>query len=77
MLQEKYGKEFHPIMNLAKIANDPDAEINIKFNANKEIAKYVCPQLRAVEYKGEIDASEELKSFLSTIIPTIGPPSER
>lgn len=56
MLQRKFGEDFHPIMELAKIANDPEADITIKLNANKELCQYVVPKLRAVEVKGEVDS---------------------
>jgi len=56
MLQQKYGKEFHPIMELAKLANSPDSDATMKFNVNKELCQYVIPKLRAIEVKTEVDA---------------------
>lgn len=46
MLSEKYPG-YHPVMAMAAIANDKKADESLKFHANKEIAKYVCPQLKA------------------------------
>jgi len=60
MLQEKYGKEFHPIMELAKIANSDEADLAMKFNANKELCQYVVPKLRAVEVKQEVSGDLRL-----------------
>ena len=50
-LQEEF-EEYHPVVELAKIANDKDADITIRLQANKEVAKYVEPQLKAVEHSG-------------------------
>jgi len=53
LLQAKYP-EYHPVLEMAKIANDTDAEPMMRFNANKEVAQYVTPKLKAVEITGEI-----------------------
>ena len=50
-LQQEFPN-YHPIVELARVANDPDVDLNIRVNANKEIAKYVTPQLKAVEHTG-------------------------
>jgi len=54
MLQLKYP-DYHPIMEMAEIANDEDMDVNLRFNANKEIAQYVVPKLKAVEVKGDVE----------------------
>lgn len=46
MLSEKYP-DYHPVIALADIANNKQADENLRFQANKEVAKYVCPQLKA------------------------------
>lgn len=48
MLAEKYP-DYHPIIALAEIANDKKQDIAIRLHANKEIAKYICPQLKSIE----------------------------
>ncbi len=48
MLAQKFPG-YHPIMALAEIANDSKNEIQLRFQANKEIAKYICPQLKSVD----------------------------
>jgi hypothetical protein len=62
-LQEMYGEEFHPIMNMAKnavtIQRQVDvlgdaADVDDLLNANKAwegIAQYVEPKLKAVEHQ--------------------------
>jgi hypothetical protein len=44
--------DYHPVVEMARLANDPDADVTLRFNANKEVAKYVVPQLKAVEHRG-------------------------
>ena len=38
---------------MADQANDPGLEEKLRFDAHKEVAKYVCPQLKAVEHTSE------------------------
>lgn len=40
---------YHPVVALAGIANDNTNDIAIRLNAHKEVAKYVSPQLKAIE----------------------------
>jgi hypothetical protein len=44
---------WHPVIQMAEIANDTTLEIDLRFNAAKEVAKYVTPQLKAVEVSGD------------------------
>lgn len=48
MLAEKYP-HYHPIIALAEIANDKKQDITIRLHANKEVAKYICPQLKSID----------------------------
>ena len=57
MLQSTYGKEFHPIMELAKLANSDCDDVEMKFKVNKELAQYVTPKLRHVESEIELAGS--------------------
>ena len=52
MLADKYP-HYHPIIALAEIANDKKQDIAIRLHANKEVAKYICPQLKSIESKQE------------------------
>ncbi len=84
LLQAKYPN-YHPVMDMAAIAND-DVEctvcdgngvvtikendepcencvngmtvisMDMKFNANKEVAQYIVPKLKAIEVSGNISA---------------------
>jgi hypothetical protein len=44
---------WHPIIQMAGIANDEAQPIELRFNAAKEVAKYVVPQLKAVTHVDE------------------------
>ena len=52
LLQEKYPN-YHPVLEMAKIANDPESDPAVRFNAHKEVAQYVEPKRKAVEVSGE------------------------
>lgn len=56
--------DYHPVVEMARIACadtsewDPEKQAaieQIKFNANKEVARYVAPQLKAIEVQGTGD----------------------
>jgi disulfide oxidoreductase YuzD len=47
-IEDKYPG-YNPVLSLVDIANDPENDINLRFQANKEVAKYISPQLKAVE----------------------------
>lgn len=50
LIQEHYP-DYHPVMEMAKLANT-SADDSVKFNANKEVAKYIEPALKAIEVSG-------------------------
>ncbi len=50
-LQEQFPN-YHPILELARIANDQEVDVSIRKDAHKEVAKYVEPQLKAIEHTG-------------------------
>lgn len=57
LMADRYPN-YHPVIAMADMANDEENEIDLRFQANKEVAKYVCPQLKAVEISG--DASNQI-----------------
>jgi len=75
-LQDMYGEEFHPIMNMAKNAHDfqklvdgkkiePELMGSALVEANKlweGIAQYVEPKLKSVEVKGDPDSPLHVKA---------------
>jgi hypothetical protein len=50
---ESIGADPHKF--LADIIVDPDAEVGLRVNAAKELAKYLEPQLKAIEHSGELE----------------------
>jgi len=55
MLQAKFPN-YHPLIAMAEMAHDNSVEDGIKLNCHKEIAKYIEPQLKAVEHRGTVKA---------------------
>lgn len=55
MIQDKYPN-YHPILGIAEIANDPDNDVKVLLDANKAILPYVECQLKAVEVQGNLKA---------------------
>lgn len=51
MIQAEYPN-YHPVLAMAAVANDLEADEQLRFNANKEIAQYVAPKRKAVEVTG-------------------------
>jgi len=52
ILQDKYP-DYHPVLELAGIANDEDNDVSIRLNAHKEVAQYIVPKLKAIELSGK------------------------
>ena len=57
LLEAKYPG-YHPVVEMAGIANDMDNDLSTRFQAHKEVAQYVTPKLKAVEVQmeGALDA---------------------
>lgn len=49
---------FIPVVFLAKVAMDEKYSIEVRISAAKEVAKYVSPQLKAVETKDTTDTEK-------------------
>jgi hypothetical protein len=62
----KYYPEYNAVIELIKVALSTNASNGEKIAANKEVAKYCFPQLRAVETKLGID--EASKDFLGEVM---------
>jgi len=57
MIRAKYP-EYHPLMAIATMAHDNSIEDpRLKLDCHKTILKYVQPELRSIEVKGEIDVT--------------------
>ncbi len=51
LLEIKYPG-YHPITELVDIALDTENEVSIRLHANKEVAQYIVPKLKAIELTG-------------------------
>lgn len=49
LMNEKYPN-YHPVIAMVKIAHNSKNEV-LRFQAHKEVAKYIAPQLKSVEVK--------------------------
>lgn len=45
---------YHPLLSIARIAHHEDADLKLQFECHKTIAKYLEPELKSVEIKGDI-----------------------
>lgn len=53
MIQSEFPN-YHPLLSIARIAHHPDADLRLQYDCHKTIAKYVEPELKSIEVKGEI-----------------------
>lgn len=50
LIAQRYP-DYNPLLALTEIATNPENEVGIRYQANKEVAKYLYPQLKSVEVK--------------------------
>jgi hypothetical protein len=53
--------DWHPALQLAEIARDPESNKELQASCCKEILQYLCPKLRSVEHTGEGDGGLVIK----------------
>lgn len=58
-LEEAYPG-YHPVMEMARLANDKDVDDNLRFNANKEVAQYIMPKLKALDITADVQQQIEV-----------------
>lgn len=44
---------YHPLIAIAEIAHSDQADLELQFQCHKTIAKYIEPELKAIEVKNE------------------------
>lgn len=54
VLQDKYGKEFHPALLLAEVVQDESKDIRLRVDCAKTLMPYIAPSLKAVQVRGHI-----------------------
>lgn len=62
-IRRKYPN-YHPIMAMVDIAHDKDASLELQFNCHKTVAKYIEPELKSIEVKGEIRQTQQVRVSL-------------
>ena len=45
---------YHPVLSMVDIAHNTEASLELQFNCHKTVAKYIEPELKSVEVKGEL-----------------------
>lgn len=63
MLQKEFPN-YHPLISIARIAHHGDADLKLQFECHKTIAKYVEPELKSIEVKGEINGRHRVSVSL-------------
>lgn len=53
MIQKEFPA-YHPLLSIARIAHSSEADLKLQFECHKTIAKYVEPEIKSIEVKGEL-----------------------
>lgn len=53
MIQKEFPS-YHPLLSIARIAHSDQADLKLQFECHKTIAKYVEPEIKSIEVKGEL-----------------------
>lgn len=53
LIQEEWPN-YHPVMEMVRTAMDTNNPADLRFNANKEVARYVVPTLAAIKIDADI-----------------------
>lgn len=59
MIRQKYPG-YHPLMAIAEIAHEPEQDPKVRLDCHKTIAKYVAPELRSIDVKGEVTSTRRV-----------------
>ena len=62
-IQQRYPN-YHPLIAIAEIAHSKEADLELQFQCHKTIAKYIEPELKAVEVKTDINDRSIVKVSL-------------
>lgn len=63
MIQKEFPS-YHPLISIARIAHHGDADLKTQLECHKTIAKYVEPELKSIEVKGEITGRHRVQVSL-------------
>ena len=73
-MKEKYP-EYNPVIAMATIANDKKVDDSLRFQAHKEVAKYLYPQLAATQVNLNTDDKEFVFQFVDADLNRIKKPT--
>ncbi|MCZ2112264.1 MAG: hypothetical protein LC131_00220 [Anaerolineae bacterium] len=55
---------YHPLIAIAHIAHNDDAELRLQYDCHRTIAKYIEPELKSLEVKAEINGARRVQVSL-------------
>lgn len=60
MIQKQFPN-YHPLVAIAEIAHNGEADLKLQFECHRTIAKYVEPELKSIEVKSEIQGQARVR----------------
>jgi len=58
---KKQFPDYDAIIELVRIAVDTDNDVSVRLQANKEVAQYVYPKLKAIEVAVDVESEIKVK----------------
>lgn len=55
---------YHPILAIVDIAHQEEASLELQYNCHKTVAKYIEPELKSIEVKGEFKQQQTVRVSL-------------
>ncbi len=55
---------YHPILAIVDIAMHEEASLDLQFNCHKTVAKYIEPELKSIEVKGDFKTTQSVRVSL-------------
>lgn len=55
---------YHPLLSIARLAHNQDADLRLQFECHKTIAKYIECELKSIEVKGDIHEDKVVRVSL-------------
>jgi hypothetical protein len=62
-IRNKYPN-YHPILAIVDIAHSEEASLDLQFNCHKTVAKYIEPELKSIEVKGDLRETKTVRVSL-------------
>ena len=51
LIKDKWPN-YHPVLAMCEVANDPSNSVELRFAANKEVSQYIEPKRKSTEHAG-------------------------